>query len=123
MVDALTEAWNALAKTQEVAQRAIEGVLANDELHLLTPLAKAELLHIIAPHSQENSAALAALKILNTINSHRELVEVLKRMGTEGWKGSVQTLMTNYYLLVRRGLFRSPHAQKAEAWLQTVLAA
>lgn len=123
MVDDLTEAWNSLAKTQEVAQRAIEGVLANDELHLLTPLAKAELLHIIAPHSQENSAALAALKLLKTINSHRELVEVLKRMGAEGWKGSVQTLMTNYYRLVRRGLFRSPHAQTAEVWLQTVLAA
>jgi hypothetical protein len=119
----LTDAWTLWSERQEVVSRTIKGVLDNEELEALTPLAKAELLHILAPHCHEQSAALAALRILETVKTHRELVEVLKRMGAEGWKGSVQTLMTNYYRLVRRGLFRSPHAERSQRWLEALLVA
>jgi LysM repeat protein len=119
--DDLMDALKIWSDRQEVVSRAIKGVLANEELEALTPLAKAELLHILAPHCHEQSAALAALRILDTVKTHRELVEVLKRMGAEGRKGSVQTLMTNYYRLVRRGLFRSPYAERSHRWLEAVL--
>ncbi|MBQ0832384.1 LysM domain-containing protein [Marinobacter sp.] len=121
--DTLMRIWESLSEDEELVTRTFEGVLANQYLETLTPAAKSELLVILAPHCREAQPALAATQILETVTTHRELVEVLKRMGAEARKGSVQNLMTNYYRLISRGLLRSPQAEKTHQWLNSVLTA
>lgn len=121
--DTLMRIWESLSEDEELVTRTFEGVLANQYLDILTPPAKSELLTILAPHCRDAQPALAATRILDTVTSHRELVEVLKRMGEDADKGSVQNLMTNYYRLISRGLFRSPQAERTHQWLNSVLTA
>lgn len=63
------------------------------------------------------SADHAAIKIIESIVTHRELVEVLKRMGNAGHKGGYSDLKNNYSKVFVQRLFRLEHARKAENWL------
>ncbi len=113
--------WESLSDEKELVLQTIQGVHANQHLNTLTPAAKSEVLAILVPHCRDAPTALAAMKILYTITTHREFVEVLKRIGNVTRKGSVQTMMTNYYRLINRGLFVSPQAENAQQWLRSVL--
>ena len=78
------------------------------------------------PHSLRDllgtyeKSGLAALKILKTISSHREFIEVLKRMGGHGGKGDFNDLRTNYAQLMFQRLFKSQQSGEAEEWLRSV---
>ncbi|WP_303288912.1 hypothetical protein, partial [Marinobacter sp. SS5-14b] len=61
-----------------------------------------------------------ALKILETVTSHREFIEVLKRMGKDGVKGDFNDLRTNYAILMFQRLFKSQQSAKTEEWLRNL---
>lgn len=121
--------WADLNKADTKVRDAAEAVLSKDQLGALTPLAKADLLEVLI---EDSSAFLsfhdpyrqvaddACMKVVETISSHRELVEVLKRIGNGGRKGGFYDLKTNYVKLVRR-LLHSSHSGRAENWLSEVL--
>lgn len=62
----------------------------------------------------------AMIEIFETIHSHREFIEVLKRVGSGARKGSLQDLMENYYQLFPRRLFQSSEVKRAEIWLSSM---
>ncbi|SOB78223.1 LysM domain-containing protein [Marinobacter sp. LV10R510-11A] len=112
-------------RVRDIAQ----GVLENGKLTELTPLTKAELLDTLLENSSgllsfqdpyREIADQALIEILETIDRHREFVEVLKRMGNEKRKGGFQDLKNNYAELIVKRLFRSALAERAETWLSTL---
>ncbi len=118
--------WNQLTATDAKAQKIAQAVLENGKLNELTPLAKAGLIDTLledrsgmlstkAPHREIVDQAL--ISILETINSHRELVEVLKRMGNIKNKGRFQDLKNNYAKLIVGRLFRAEQANRTKVWL------
>ncbi len=126
----LQDTWDALTSSETKVRDTADQVLARSDLELLTPQSKADLLDILAEDSgpvlgfgdpHREIAAEASIKILETINSHRELVEVLKRVGMENRKGRVGTLMRNYYRVIRRRLLQSEQSARTESWLRGVL--
>ncbi len=91
--------------------------------------AKAEILSILVKDSSpvfgtndpyREVGAEAALKILETVTSHREFIEVLKRMGKDGVKGDFNDLRTNYAILMFQRLFKSQQSAKTEEWLRNL---
>jgi hypothetical protein len=128
--DTLSEFWHYLNQTDGQVREVAEGVLRNKNLKLLTPPAKADLLSVLSKSSgsvfglsdpHRDIATQAIVEIFETIQSHREFIEVLKRIGNESEKGSLQDLMSNYYQLFPRRLFQSPQAERVENWLASIV--
>lgn len=128
--DTLLELWRSLYRADEEVRKVAEGVLKNNRLRLLTPSAKAQLLTIMVrdsgpilgrgdPHRDITTKAM--IEIFETVRSHRELIEVLKRIGNDSGKGSLQDLMSNYYKLFPRRLFQSTQSERVEDWLSSVV--
>lgn len=126
----LEQFWSNLKTANTRVREVAKAVISNNELNKLTPLAKAELLEVL----MEDGSALvglndpyraiadeASLNIFETINSHRELVEVLKLIGNEGSKGSFHDLKNNYAKLIARRLLRSSQSKRTEKWLSSVI--
>lgn len=129
-VQELTDTWDELTTSDTKVRDAAERVLSQMDLKLLTPQAKGELLHLLSEDSAptfgfsdpyREISAEACIELLETVSSHRELVEVLKRMGRGEQKGSVRDFMNNYYRLVPRLLFQSQQARRTEEWLDGIL--
>lgn len=125
----INEFWESLTTADTRVKDAADGVLKNESLNALTPSAKAEVLSILIQDSTplfggsdpyHEVGSLAALKILKTISSHREFIEVLKRIGNEGSKGDFNDLRTNYAQLMFQKLFKSQQSVAAEEWLRGV---
>ena len=128
--DTLSEIWRSLNQADGEVRTIAEGVLKNNRLEVLTPPAKAQLLTILIQNSgpvlggrdpHHGIANQAMIEIFETIHSHREFVEVLKRIGNESGKGSLQDLMSNYYKFFPRRLFQSSQAQRVENWLDSIV--
>ena len=128
--DTLLELWRSLYRADEEVRKVAEGVLKNNRLRLLTPSAKAQLLTIMVRDSgpilgrgdpHRDIATKAMIEVFETIRSHRELIEVLKRIGNDSGKGSLQDLMSNYYKLFPRRLFQSTQSERVENWLSSVV--
>lgn len=128
--DTLSEIWQSLHQPDGEVRRVAEGVLNNDRLRVLTPSAKAQLLTVLVRNSapilggtdpHREIATQAMVEIFETIRSHRELVEVLKRIGNESRKGSLQDLMANYYEFFPRRLFQSAQSARVISWLASVV--
>ncbi len=128
--DTLSEIWRSLYQADEEVRKIAEGVLKNNRLEVLTPSAKAQLLTMLNQDSgpvlggddpHQRIANQAMIEIFETIHSHREFIEVLKRIGNESGKGSLQDLMSNYYKFFPRRLFQSSQAQRAENWLDSIV--
>lgn len=126
----LSETWASITTAETRVRDTATQVLEKQDLEFLTPKAKADLLRILAEDSgpligsgdpYRELAAAASIKILKTIESHRELVEVLKRIGMKDRKGRVGTLMRNYYHVIARRLMQSSQATKTEVWLRSVV--
>ncbi|KEF29666.1 hypothetical protein D777_00368 [Marinobacter nitratireducens] len=128
--DRLQEYW---IETQENYQEAINAAyrIAKDGyMAIATPEAKAEVLQLLSSNASRaqrrrdqgfGQLASASVKVLRTIKSHRELMEVLRRMGQEGGhKGTVVDLKNNYASLIVRFLYRSSEAKATESWLSAL---
>ncbi|AXS84777.1 MULTISPECIES: LysM domain-containing protein [Marinobacter] len=122
--------WADLSTANSRVRDVAKAVISNNDVARLPPLAKAELLEILMEDSSaffgfedpyRSIADEASMKILETVTMHRELVEILKRIGNEGKKGGFHDLKTNYARLIARRLLRSPQSEKAERWLSGVL--
>lgn len=125
----INEYWKSLTTADTRVKDTADKVLQNESLNALTPSAKAEVLSILIEDSTpflgssdpyREVSALAALKILETISSHREFIEVLKRIGNDGGKGNLNDLRTNYAQLMFQRLFKSKQSVEAEEWLRNV---
>ncbi|WP_203144003.1 LysM peptidoglycan-binding domain-containing protein [Marinobacter mangrovi] len=119
--------WERLTTADTKVRDTAQKVLQHNQLSQLTPPAKAALLTILV----EDSSALlgfedpyraigaeAAIKILETVRSHRELVEILRRMGNEEGKGSFVDFKRNFSKLIRQRLFNSAQADRTFRWLE-----
>lgn len=128
--DTLSEISQSLKQADGEVRKVAEGVLKNNRLGLVTPPGKAQILTILIQDSRpflgledphRNIATQAIMEIFETIRSHREFIEVLKRIGNESGKGSLQDLMRNYYKFFPRRLFQSTQAERAENWLASIV--
>ncbi|MDI9246712.1 LysM peptidoglycan-binding domain-containing protein [Marinobacter sp. CHS3-4] len=123
------QVWENLMTPDTRVRDAALRILQNQHLDALTPPAKAEILYILTRDSStlfsnddpyREVGAEAALKVLETIKSHRELIEVLKRMGKGDSKGDFDDLRTNYSVLMFQRLFKSKQSAKAEQYLRNL---
>lgn len=122
--------WAELTKDNSRIRDVAAVIIENDNLNKLTPPSKAELLEVLTKDSSgflsfkdpyKELINEATMKILETISSHRELVEVFKRIGNGGRKGSFHDFKTNYSKIVVQRLFGSAQSLKTEQWLSRVL--
>lgn len=122
--------WAELTKDNSRIRDVAAVIIENDNLNKLTPPSKAELLGVLTKDSSgflsfkdpyKELINEATMKILETISSHRELVEVFKRIGNGGRKGSFHDFKTNYSKIVVQRLFGSAQSLKTEQWLSRVL--
>lgn len=122
--------WAELTKDNSRMRDVAVKIVENDNLNKLTPPSKAELLEALTKNSSgflsfkdpyNELINEASIKILETISSHRELVEVFKRIGNGGRKGSFHDFKTNYSKIVVQRLFGSAQSLRTEQWLSGVL--
>lgn len=122
--------WAELTKDNSRIRDVAAVIIENDNLNKLTPPSKAELLEVLTKDSSgflsfkdpyKELINEATMKILETISRHRELVEVFKRIGNGGRKGSFHDFKTNYSKIVVQRLFGSAQSLKTEQWLSRVL--
>lgn len=122
----LSRTWMDLTGADDGLRKIAESVVDNNELHLLTPSAKSSCLTELVKDSggflsfddpHRKVCDKAAMKILETVTSHREFIEILKRMGGNGRKGSFADMRRNYSKLIPQRLFHSSEADRAESWL------
>tara|TARA_R100000306_G_scaffold58373_1_gene56826 strand:- start:1846 stop:4518 length:2673 start_codon:yes stop_codon:yes gene_type:complete len=122
--------WADLTKDNSRIRDVAAVIIENDNLNKLTPPSKAELLDALTKNSSgslnfkdpyKELINEASMQILETISSHRELVEVFKRIGNGGRKGSFHDFKTNYSKIIVQRLFRSPQSLRTEQWLSGVL--
>ena len=115
--------WADLTKDNSRIRGVAAVIIENDNLNKLTPPSKAELLEVLTKDSSgflsfkdpyKELINEATMKILETISSHRELVEVFKRIGNGGRKGSFHDFKTNYSKIVVQRLFGSAQSLKTE---------
>lgn len=125
-VERIERFWQSLNSPDKDLKDVAVQVIESDDILVLTPGAKADILGRLMKDGSavlsledpyRESADRAAMKIIESIVTHREFVEVLKRMGNAGHKGGFQDLKNNYSRVFVQRLFRSEHAQKAENWL------
>lgn len=122
----LSQTWEDLTGSDDGPRKIAESVIESNELHQMTPSAKSSCLTELVKDSggflsfndpHRNVCDKAAMKILETVTSHREFVEILKRMGSNGRKASFHDMRRNYSKLIPQRLFHSSEAHRAEAWL------
>lgn len=130
-IEKIESFWEGLNKADARVRVAGNSIIASPDVHKLLPGAKAEVLEILM---RDSSATLsfedpyreladeAAIKVLETVKSDREFIEILKRIGNDGKKGGFQDLKNNYSKLIIQRLFRSAQAQRTEAWLSNLYA-
>ena len=127
----LRKYWDEARESYQAAINAASQLATNGEIATYTPEAKAELLHLFSKNvsrvprqngDDHRQLASAAFSVVNTVKTHREFTEILRRMGQAGGaKGSVVDLKNNYVSLVLRFLYQSPNkAQDTEQWLSTL---
>lgn len=126
-VEALQKYWDDASERYRVAIDAADQLLRSGEIDTYTPEAKAEILYLFSRNvsrvprqngGDHRQFASAAFALLNTVKTHREFIEILRRMGQgDGSKGNMTYLKSNYENLVMRFLYRSPMAQETEQWL------
>lgn len=126
-IDRLQDRWREAENRYQAAIDTANRIETNDDVVNYTPEAKADVLYLFSSNVSrvvfQNGVdhkllASAALTVLKSIRSHRELMEVLRRMGREdGTKGSVADLKNNYVNLILRFLYKSPRAEDTEQWL------
>ncbi len=123
--------WEGLNKADTRVRDAGNSIIASPDVHKLVPGAKAEVLGILMEDSSatfsfedpyRELADEAAIKVLETVKSDREFIEILKRIGNDGKKGGFHDLKNNYSKLIIQRLFRSAQAQRTEAWLSNLYA-
>jgi hypothetical protein len=125
-LDMIFSLWDDLTKASTRVKDTADKVISNPEIATLTPSAKAALLHLLVEDSAplfgddpyQEVGAEASVRILKTITSHREFIEVLKCMGNEGRKGDFNDLRQNYAVLILQRVFKSQQASRAEEWLR-----
>lgn len=126
-LDRLRSYWDATQKNYVEAVDASNKIMTNSNVINYIPEAKAEILHLLSSNTSQalklknkdfEQLASAAFVVLNTAQSHREFIEILRRMGQgDNTKGNVADLKNNYVNLVLRFLYRSSKAKATEQWL------
>jgi len=130
----LEEAWGRFEIRQQKVKELAQSVMESNELNLCTPEAKASLLHILTEKfvwsttpilhkpstwfDEDEEQAAACMRILDTVTSRRELVEILYRMkSSEGQSSDIQAYINSYWSLFNRLLFQSKQKYRAMALL------
>ncbi|MFL1455947.1 LysM peptidoglycan-binding domain-containing protein [Marinobacter sp. GN3S48] len=126
-LERLKDYWIAAQENYREAVNAANRVMTNEKVVNYTPEAKAKVLYLFsnnAPRAfseNDNSVeqlASATFAVLSTVKTHREFMEILRRMGREGGpKGDLTDLKQNYTRLFLKFLYRSSKAEQAEQWL------
>ncbi|WP_250656682.1 hypothetical protein [Alkalimarinus coralli] len=102
-------------------------LLSPRNLKPLTPFAKAESLdricrtYVFKPYSyqldDDELQAAACMKLLESMRSEREFIEVLRLMGGKGRKGNSTTLLNNFRRIFDHLLYQSSQSSRARNWL------
>ncbi|BEH13807.1 LysM peptidoglycan-binding domain-containing protein [Marinobacter shengliensis] len=131
-LDRLQDYWRSVQESYLESLEAASGLMSEGQVSNYTPETKAEVLYMFSVNAsramrQNNEdlerLASAAFFVLGTIQSHREFMEVLRRMGrADNGKGGVVDLKSNYVDLVLRFLYRSSKSQETEEWLSGLYA-
>lgn len=126
-LERLQSYWIAAEENYREAVNAANRVTTNRKVVNYTPEAKAKVLYLFSNNARrafsENDNSLeqlasASLAVLSTVKTHREFMEILRRMGRDaGPKGDLTDLKQNYIRLFLNFLFRSSRAEQAEQWL------
>lgn len=129
-LERLLDYWRMTKENYLEAVNAAKRFETNNDVVKYTPEAKAEVLHLFSSNATQalsrndndlKHLASASLAVLKSIKTHREFIEVLRRMGKEGGsKGSLLDLKNSYVNLVLRFLYRSSRAEETERWLSTL---
>jgi hypothetical protein len=132
-LDKIESFWQRLCSPDTDLKNVATHVIDSENVTQLTPGAKADILAVLVRDGSgafsfddpyRSAADQAAMKIVSSVTSHRELIEVLKRMGNSAQrKGGFQDLKQNYVKLFVQRLFRSEHALATEKWLSDLYAA
>jgi hypothetical protein len=132
-LDKIESFWQRLSSPDTNLKNVAARVIDSENVSDLTPGAKADILAILVRDGAgsfsfddpyRKVADQAAMKVVSSVKSQRELIEILKLMGNGAQqKGSFQDLKKNYVKLFVKRLFRSEHALTAERWLSDLYAA
>lgn len=132
-LDKIESFWQRLSSPDTNLKNVAARVIDSENVSDLTPGAKADILAILVRDGAgsfsfddpyRKVADQAAMKVVSSVKSQRELIEILKLMGNGAQqKGSFQDLKKNYVKLFVQRLFRSEHALTAERWLSDLYAA
>ncbi|WP_373002227.1 hypothetical protein [Marinobacter sp.] len=132
-LDKIESFWQRLCSPDEDLKNVATRVIDSENVTQLTPGAKADILAVLVRDGAgafsfddpyRRAADQAAMKIVGSVTSRRELIEVLKRMGNSvQQKGGFHDLKQNYVKLFVQRLFRSEYAPIAEKWLSELYAA
>src|SRR5690554_5498819 len=134
VADTLGEKWKELEVQQNRVKELAQNVMKSNDLELCTPEAKAALLHILKEKftwstsavgykpstwfDEDEEQAAACMRILDTVTSRRELVEILYRMRSpEGQSDDINAFMSRYWVLFNKLLFQSRQKRRAMALL------
>lgn len=122
-LEAIQLIWASSTANYPAILNSASNVLGNKSLDTLTPAAKAQLLTTFSQHVEGDvePIAAAAMAIVKTIRSHREFIEVLKRMGEgDPSKGKFSDLKRHYGRLLYKFLYNSTQSKSAENWLASL---
>ncbi|MFD2229435.1 hypothetical protein [Alkalimarinus sediminis] len=126
--DEIAGEWDKLSAGQSEVKSECSVVLSSPyKLELLTPSAKAAVMdricvtYVFEPYSynldDDELQAAACMKLLESMKSEREFIEVLRLMGENGAKGNSKTLISNFRRIFNHLLYQSKQKAKARKWL------
>ncbi len=127
--DDLTGYWLMLSTNQIEVKKECQNILSQaDKVRLLTPIAKARVLHRISQTfwlNKQNTSldydelqAKACMRVLDSVHSEREFIEILRCMNAKGEKMRANEVINNYISLFNALLYQSKQRTHASNWLK-----
>ncbi|UZW73702.1 hypothetical protein [Alkalimarinus sediminis] len=121
--------WKKVSMAQKAVKNECRRILTGAEIVSgMTPIAKSRVLNRISKtylfevgsfsFDDDELQASACMKLLESICSERELIEVLRLMGESESKGRSDILIKSFKRIFDHLLFQSKQKNKARIWLQ-----
>ncbi|WP_250658141.1 hypothetical protein [Alkalimarinus coralli] len=124
----LSTYWKKVSLAQKTVKDECRRILSGTErVSYMTPIAKARVLNRVSNTYlfeagslllDDELQAAACMRLLESIRSERELIEILRLMGGEESKGRSDILIKNFKKIFDYLLFQSKQKSKARIWLQ-----
>ena len=123
--------WKKISVDQKAIMKECHNLLASSHrAKLVTPLSKARVLNRISTTyffkadsfslDDDELQANACMKVLSSIQSEREFIEVLRSMGMSKGKGDSSVFVGNFKKLFDHLLYQSKQKEKAYHWLESI---